>query len=162
MPTSSQNKDYYKKYYWKNRKKILARKLAFRKANPDYDKNQYRKHRKKIRLRYSRYYKINKDNINKKKRIYRSKYPETVIEVRMKKYGITLKEYRIMFFKQNKRCGVCGRKQRPKERMFDIDHDHKTRKVRGIICNCCNFLLGYAKDNTDILHKAIRYLEKHR
>jgi len=43
-----------------------------------------------------------------------------------------------------------------------IDHDHSTGKTRGLICQSCNSVLGYSKDNTDILQKAIEYLNKYR
>lgn len=43
-----------------------------------------------------------------------------------------------------------------------IDHCHTTNAVRGYLCSSCNSLLGYAKDNIDILNAAIEYLKKSR
>jgi|WetSurSiteA1Bulk_404760.scaffolds.fasta_scaffold00513_8 hypothetical protein len=59
----------------------------------------------------------------------------------------------------NAKCEICGTKK------FNghgphIDHDHKTKKFRGILCINCNVLLGNAKDNIDILRMAIIYLKK--
>jgi hypothetical protein len=42
---------------------------------------------------------------------------------------------------------------------WNIDHDHQTGKVRGLLCGFCNSLLGYAKDDPATLESAIRYLE---
>ena len=53
-------------------------------------------------------------------------------------------------------CEICNNYMDKK----CIDHDHITGKVRGMICQNCNVLLGHAKDNTDILQKCIKYLNE--
>jgi hypothetical protein len=40
-----------------------------------------------------------------------------------------------------------------------IDHDHTTLKVRGILCNKCNFGIGQLNDNIERLENAITYLK---
>ena len=92
------------------------------------------------------YSRKNKDKINQAQK-----------EMRIKRvYGITLAEFEILLKKQNGGCALCGRKQQ-KYRLA-VDHDHKTRKVRGILCNHCNRGLGIFKDNVWLLHNAIKYL----
>ena len=74
---------------------------------------------------------------------------------RMKiRYGIDIKDYEILFKKQNGKCAICG----AKKDKLDIDHCHKTNKVRGLLCGSCNRALGLLKDNTDFLNSAIKYL----
>jgi hypothetical protein len=41
------------------------------------------------------------------------------------------------------------------------DHCHTTGKVRGILCQRCNLILGHARDRIAVLKAAIAYLEKH-
>lgn len=41
-----------------------------------------------------------------------------------------------------------------------LDHDHKTHAFRGWLCNTCNTALGKFNDDTNILYKAIAYLQK--
>lgn len=58
---------------------------------------------------------------------------------------------------QNYKCGIC-------EIVVDetacADHCHRTGSFRGMLCNACNVGLGRFDDRTDLLCKAISYLEK--
>ena len=73
------------------------------------------------------------------------------------KYGITYAEYNLMLRKQHYKCKIC--KIPEGKKALSVDHNHITGKVRGLLCNNCNSLLGYAKDNPIILQLAIDYLE---
>lgn len=85
-----------------------------------------------------------------------------------RKYGITPEQYDLMFKKQNGKCGICdnpfvennkkgwGSKKEP-----CVDHDHKTGKVRGILCRGCNLSLSMIEDENFIL-KSNQYLKQVR
>jgi len=77
-------------------------------------------------------------------------------------YGISLEFYEIMLRDQNGICAICGAKTAypyfMKQKNFFVDHDHKTGKVRGLLCYNCNKLLGMVKDDTELLEKHIKYL----
>lgn len=45
-------------------------------------------------------------------------------------------EYDRLLTKQNGVCAICGRP--PKTRKLHIDHDHKTGRIRGLLCVRCN------------------------
>lgn len=75
-----------------------------------------------------------------------------------KKYGISLEEYEILLNSQNGVCAICGNLNKTDKRLA-VDHDHKTGKVRGLLCSSCNILLGNAQDNIIILKTMIKYLE---
>ena len=77
-----------------------------------------------------------------------------------KKYKITLEDYNRILEEQRKVCKICGGLQIVKNRKYlYVDHDHKTLKVRGLLCSNCNNLLGCAKDDIKILQSAINYLK---
>ncbi len=75
----------------------------------------------------------------------------------LKKYGMSMEEYNELLKKQKNRCAICGSVF---ENQFHthVDHDHKTDRIRGFLCNMCNQALGYFKENTYILVKAIKFL----
>jgi hypothetical protein len=52
-------------------------------------------------------------------------------------------------------CEICGATQ---EERLNVDHDHTTGRFRGLLCRDCNLGLGRFKDNSDLLRKAIDYL----
>ena len=71
-----------------------------------------------------------------------------------REYGLSPIEHNQMLEKQSGVCGICSK-------MFDalnVDHCHKTGKIRGLLCPKCNKALGLLGDNIDSLHKAISYL----
>jgi hypothetical protein len=73
-------------------------------------------------------------------------------------YGITLDDYETMFDKQGRVCAICQRPRLPNERRFDVDHNHDTGKVRGILCGACNTGLGHFGDDIHLLVRAENYL----
>jgi hypothetical protein len=80
----------------------------------------------------------------------------------LKKYGITITEYDSLFSSQNNFCAICGSSQKPEQRTFAVDHNHKTKTIRGILCSNCNRLLGMVRENVNTLNKAISYLKERK
>ncbi len=57
-------------------------------------------------------------------------------------------------------CKVCERIITIQTtRDVNLDHDHKTGKIRGYICNRCNTGLGNFDDNITILKRAIEWIK---
>lgn len=75
----------------------------------------------------------------------------------VRKYGISFTEYNGMLIEQNGCCAICGRPE-PTNRMFDVDHNHATGEVRGLLCTSCNRILGHAHDSVERLLAAADYL----
>ena len=82
------------------------------------------------------------------------------------RYNITPKQYEAKLILQNYCCAICGKDVVDNIRngipvALSVDHCHKTNKLRDLLCHQCNSFLGHAKDNIEILQKAIDYLHKH-
>ena len=56
--------------------------------------------------------------------------------------GLTVKDYENMFEQQKGRCAICKKHQLELLKHFDIDHNHNTGKIRGLLCPTCNKNLG--------------------
>lgn len=73
-------------------------------------------------------------------------------------YNMTLDDYQDLFLRQFGLCAICS--NAPKNgKNLHVDHDHKTGKIRGLLCQHCNQMLGNAKDNITTLKNAIKYLK---
>lgn len=76
---------------------------------------------------------------------------------RRRKYGLHQDDYEALLRKQDHRCAICDLVM-PKP---NVDHDHKTNAVRGLLCWHCNVGLGHFFDNRQLLSKAAQYLAFH-
>lgn len=127
----------------KSKEEIKKRNKEWKCNNPDklaQQRKRYRiKYRKKIN-EYNRKYSIG----------YRRLQSDT---------AITIKEYDELFNKQKGKCRICGRHQSVLNKRLGVDHNHITGKIRGLLCNNCNLILGHANDNVIILIEAIKYLQ---
>jgi hypothetical protein len=79
----------------------------------------------------------------------------------MKRYGVTWEKYEQMLADQNGGCAICGRTSSGKGQPLDIDHDHVTGQVRGLLCSRCNAGVSYFLDDSELTRKATAYLEKY-
>jgi hypothetical protein len=73
------------------------------------------------------------------------------------KYGLTITEYDEMIARQDGVCAICGSDNNGKR--LHVDHDHKTGKIRKLLCHGCNVAIGHAKEDVGILEKIIGYLK---
>lgn len=74
------------------------------------------------------------------------------------KYKLVSGQYDLLYKKQDGRCAICFGSQA--HRPLSVDHCHKTKTVRGLLCDQCNLALGKFKDNEIVMLRAIRYLMK--
>jgi hypothetical protein len=72
------------------------------------------------------------------------------------KYGITIELFNQMKIEQNNNCKICNKEVAK----LNVDHCHDTNKVRGLLCDNCNWGLGHFKDNSSLMLKAIKYLQE--
>lgn len=61
-------------------------------------------------------------------------------------YNLTQEEYRQLFLAQKEVCAICYHPQaREGKRLKNlaVDHDHRTNKIRGLLCIACNTGMGW-------------------
>jgi hypothetical protein len=147
------------------KERARARWLKWKDANPEKRREAriryYEKNKHIINERRRSAYSDNPDKIRSARRKW---YAENKAKVRMRNYGIDDGRISQMLRDQNGSCAICSvRFVETSARVpYDIDHCHKTRKVRGLLCNACNKMLGLAKDNPDILKRGAEYLDEIR
>lgn len=147
-----------------------TRKLYYARADVKQHAIEYRKKRRKsiseVREKENAfgrvYYKKNKERISKRNKMRAFNNPTLIREKHyIKKYGITLGEYNVLDESQNGLCAICRNPQNNKKNL-SVDHNHKTGKVRGLLCHKCNVGLGMANDNVEVLESMISYLKNHQ
>jgi hypothetical protein len=69
-------------------------------------------------------------------------------------YGLTTEEFSAMIMIQNNKCKICECEMNSPQ----IDHNHSTGNVRGLLCRNCNTSLGLLKENKNTLYNMISYI----
>ena len=73
-------------------------------------------------------------------------------------YGIDSRQYGAMIRRQRGKCALCLRAPKP-GRVLNVDHDHKTGRVRGGLCYYCNHrFLGRGREDALMHARATTYL----
>ena len=78
----------------------------------------------------------------------------------MRLYGINNEDYNNMFKEQSGKCEICGRHQSEINHVLCVDHNHSTGKVRALLCNKCNMLVGIVE--TSNIRAAEEYINRHK
>jgi hypothetical protein len=76
------------------------------------------------------------------------------------RWKMTSDDYLVMVNRQKGKCAICKCHYSTFKKRLAIDHDHKTGKIRGLLCHHCNSALGNFRDRICILVSAIKYLEE--
>lgn len=149
---------YRKKYYQENKEKILLQQKESLKNKinsfTEEQRNNFINKRKQSVL--NSYYK-NRDRILLKNK--ENSYKKSLKYL----YNLSYEEYLQILEKQDNCCAICkindlSKRWTSKKLPLSVDHCHNTGKVRGLLCDNCNVLIGHAKENITILENSIKYL----
>lgn len=148
-------------YYRSHRDEIISRVTQKRKEKCAADP-KYRAKRNKANRAYR---KVHREEINALQRLkwstdpdYRARGSARSAEGhRRRTYGITLEDYYRMVKEQGGRCAMC-------KRFFGhrlvVDHCHRTRRVRRLLCHGCNVGFGFFREDANALRTAADYSEE--
>ena len=161
----------WKAWYEANKEKCCARERARCEAKKESiaaRRKAYREaHREELREKALAYYHANKKDVGVRARERRENvHPEkrkarNKLEHIKSRYGISREEHAILRVACDGRCQIC---KTPFSVIWKdqecIDHCHKSKVVRGLLCRACNTGLSQFNDNPELLRAAVRYLER--
>lgn len=76
----------------------------------------------------------------------------------LRKYGLTLADYDAMYERQGGVCAICDERCMHRGDLLSVDHDHTSKRVRGLLCGRCNQALGLLRDRPELAQRAAAYL----
>jgi NAD+--asparagine ADP-ribosyltransferase len=125
------------------------------------------KNRDKILELKRKHYLINKERRIKMAKEWqknnKDKYTKITKNSSLKRnYGISLDDYNNLLLKQNNKCVICQIDANSLAYKLAVDHNHLTKKVRGLLCHNCNRALGGLKvdSNPENIIRALNYLSE--
>jgi hypothetical protein len=145
--------------------KNKARKDGYHTACKECHKAQSSNRRKTKEKEISTYRKQYYADHKEQEQASNKNYVKTITEKQKRHYylkcrfGISVKEYNELLQKQQGVCAICKLKPQS-SRNLAVDHDHKTGKIRGLLCHKCNTGLGLFYDDTEKLLSAVEYLQQ--
>lgn len=152
-------------HYIANREAIKNRARDWAIANPERRREtwqrKYDSRAGEMRARSQQWRAGNKERHRAYTKAWNGRNPERVRARQLRKYGITQVEYDAMLVAQGGLCQIC-RTDTPSSRRkwFDVDHCHSTGRVRGLLCEICNRVVGLMKDDPERLERAAQYLRE--
>jgi hypothetical protein len=149
----------WQRYYAVKKGEILAQKQRKYRTDPEYRARRlaYGKKWRKKNAKKHRASVVAWAEANPERRKEISK--KALLKFRLRtKYGLTVEQYERMLTKQNNACAIC--KGPNGQRAWNVDHNHRTGRVRGLLCTPCNIALGAVDDNPAILKGMIAYLKR--
>jgi hypothetical protein len=184
MSAKSNSAEYRRRYYLANKKKVNEQSERWKRANPEKVAETQRRYREankekkaEVMRRWRkanpersaelkrRYREANKEQIDARDRRYREANKEKVAAQRrrswLRKYGITVEDYDRMLTAQGGVCAICGGPPNGAGKAngrLNVDHDHDTGAVRGLLCSECNAGLGMLQDDAELLQLAAAYV----
>lgn len=96
-------------------------------------------------------------------KLYRKNNPDKARDQDLRReFGITLLQYRQMLSDQGECCKICHRHQSQFKHSLHVDHNHKTGRVRALLCGPCNHALGLLQENETVVLALAQYIHDHK
>src|SRR5690606_21109255 len=138
-------------YYLTNRERILNQSKIYRERTKTKRlaarRERYRRNRKHILQQNNQWRKQNKDKVRSMKKRYAKENAGMLLKTKQaNRYGMSRKELLALERKQKNLCALCRAKKK-----LCVDHDHRTGRVRGLLCHACNTGIGQLRDDPTLL-----------
>jgi len=186
---SMHTKEYNKKYYQEHKEQLKEYYQEHKEQIKEYNKKWRQEHKKQMKELQQKWYQEHKEQIREYGKKWKQEHNERMKETnkkyydknklqiaeRAKKwyqknkekrkenyltklYDLTLEDKKKMLVEQDYKCAICGEPLDLETAV--IDHDHKDGKVRGLLCNSCNFKEGqynFFKEHPEYVEKLEEY-----
>ena len=111
--------------------------------------------------RSRQYYRRNRVSVLERVKHYQQQMPVEKKQLKerkrtLRRYGMELHDYDKLLKQQHNKCAICECKGNGKRLV--VDHDHKTGKVRGLLCTSCNIGIGLLDDSAERILQALEYI----
>src|SRR3990167_3179473 len=176
---AKRKKGYWRQWYRDHRRERIAESIKYQKEHREQRRRYMQVWSERNREHIREYRRKTKTTRNARRRqLYRrdewrrikqrqqskewqEKNPSKRLAQRLRPFGISVQEYQTILTEQNNKCAICERRRNIDHKRFKrlhLDHNHKTGKVRGLLCSSCNLGLGKFRDDPTIIEKAAMYL----
>src|SRR6185436_11520860 len=116
---------------------------VLKQENPEYAQRQRENHRRWVAQHVAQ----NAEN----KKLWRLKRGKAYSRVRcLRRYGLTPADYAALLERQGGACGICRAAPRG-GKALNVDHCHRTGRVRGLLCFRCNFGLSFFFEDVEVM-----------
>lgn len=109
--------------------------------------------------------KVGREHVRLKEREYFKNNQSVIITYNRflnlwKRFKMSEDEYLWRLQEQHFACYTCKKpfNRENNEKEVQVDHNHETGKVRGLVCISCNLALGQIQDSINLLASMITYL----
>jgi hypothetical protein len=164
MKTPEERRAYQRKWRSAHAEQENARNAAWRAANPEEVKAESAAYRRTHPEEAGAWARAHPEESRRLVITWNKAHPGYASsQARRRNYGMTQEEYDAMLEKQHGKCACCGRSNsgsansRAYAPLF-VDHDHKTGKVRGLLCHQCNIALGMLGDSEERIRQLLDYV----
>ena len=173
------SKEYYQDYYSRNKDRLRLYQKEYRKKNLNKIRQEAKNWASRNREHCRKYYKEHREEILIERKLDRKLHPEKYAIYERKRnrsnsqkkrwvkaaYNMSVEDYDKLYQKlldeQQGCCAICGRHHSRFKKRLSLDHNHKTDKIRGLLCWRCNYkILSSWADDIDISKNVIKYLSK--
>jgi hypothetical protein len=124
---------------------------------------RYRADPERVKERVRQWQRDNPDRVSAQRRRYKADGRKAAVDRRSylrRKFGISPEEYDVLRAAQGGVCAICGAAGRT-DTSLHVDHDHRSGRIRKLLCFSCNAAIGHLRDDRKRLHRVIAYLDDH-
>jgi hypothetical protein len=132
------------RWYYRNKAKLAPKRRAY-----------YRANKAAYRVRSAAWRAANPEAARAIEKRYRRKHPLRSRAIHWRKAGIDVAAAEATVRRHDGRCALCGTDKPGGNKGWHLDHCHKSKKVRGVLCCGCNLRLGWFEKHRK---KVLRYL----